>query len=177
MAKFFDDQGKEVEAFSKEELDAQVKAASEKAAADAKAAATPPAPPPPPAVPPATPGVDPVIAARLDRLEKQNAELVIGAAVTKYAGSDPEKAKTFRAKFDRLQGYEDTEAGLAERAADAAKLAFGTDAPSIDVTGLANAGGKSVDAGKTIAPTEADKAVQGALGISAEDVKKYGEKA
>lgn len=175
MSKFFDEQGNAVEAFSKEELDAQIKTASEKAIADLKAE-TPPAPPAPPVTPPATPGIDPAIAARLDRLEKQNSELRVSAAVSKYAGTDPEKAKTFRAKFDRLQGYEDSETGLAERAADAAKLAFGTDAPGIDVTGLANAGGKSVDAGKTIAPTEADKAVQGALGITAEDVKKYGEK-
>jgi hypothetical protein len=185
MAKFKDENGDEFEAFTQQELDAKAKElsdaaaakaveeyktanpaksadqiAAEKAAADAKALAD----------------NEPIakLSKTVEALQQQlNQERVSGFAKT-YAGNDQTKQTEFKSKFDRLTGYSDTPEGIAERAADAAKL-IGVDPKSVDIGGVSSTGsGRNVDSAGAVKITEADKIVQNALGISAEDVKKYG---
>lgn len=176
MVKLFDADGNEVEAFSQEELDAKLQdeitkkqqeadaAAAAKAEADRKAAES---------NDDKTKKTEAqLLAERLERLEKDNKQLRIEKLADQFAGNDPEKRKTFMSKFERLTGYEETADGFAERAQDAVKLAFG--APqSIDTTNLGNAGGRNINDVKHSPTTEVDKTIQAALGISADDVKKY----
>lgn len=185
MAKYTDADGNEVEAFTQEELDAKAKeladAAAAKAVEDYKAANP-------------TKTQEQIDAEKKAADEKSKAdnepiakltktvetlqqqlmqERVAGFART-YAGSDPAKQGEFKTKFDRLTGYPDTPEGIAERAADAAKL-IGIDPQTVDVGSVASTGGgRNIDSSKQVQATEADKVVQKVLGISAEDVKKYG---
>jgi membrane protein involved in colicin uptake len=185
MAKFKDENGDEFEAFTQQELDAKAKelsdaaavravedykaanpaksaeqVAAEKAATDAKTLAD----------------NEPItkLTKTVEALQQQlTQERVSGFAKT-YAGNDQAKQTEFKAKFDRLTGYSDTPEGVAERAADAAKL-IGVNPQSVDIGGIVGAGsGRNVDGAGAMKITEADKVVQNALGISAEDVKKYG---
>lgn len=180
MTKFYDEDGKEVEAFTKEELDAEIEkkkkadeeAAAKKAEEDAAAKK---------AQEDAAKAKEQegkkteaqLLAERLERLEKQNQELRVEKIADQFAGNDQEKRKSFISKFDRLTGYEETPEGLAERAADAARLAFGSDA-GIDTAGLGNAGGRNVNDAKQVQTTQQDKDIQSVLGISEADAKKYG---
>lgn len=93
-----------------------------------------------------------------------------------YAGADKAKQDEYKTAFSRLTGYESTPEGLAEQAVAAARL-IGIDPKTVDVSGVASTGNRNVDTGKPAVATEADKVVQKALGITAEDVKKFGEQA
>jgi len=90
-----------------------------------------------------------------------------------YAGGDVAKQAEFETKFGRLTGYADTAEGMAERAGDAARM-VGIDPAGFDVGSISGtSGGRNVGASPTVAQTDADKAVQKALGITPEDVTKY----
>ncbi len=164
MAIFKDAQGNDVEAYTKEEVEAQVVSASTSAVEDFKKNN----PPKQEHV------VDPKITETITSLQRKVGELQLSNHITKYTGGDAEKVAKFKSKFERLQGYEDTEAGLAERAADAARLAFG-DVASLDVSHLAAPGGKG-NGGGNQPPSEDDKLIKAALGITPDDVAKYGAK-
>lgn len=91
-----------------------------------------------------------------------------------YAGNDTKKQDEYKTKFGRLTGYAETPEGLAERASDAAKM-IGIDPTTVDVGDVAGTGGgRNIDSAAAVRQSEADTVVQKALGISVEDVKKYG---
>lgn len=169
MAKFFDEEGNEVTGFSQEELDAKVVEGITAKEADIRKAAVEEYTKNNP------PKSDDTLVARLQKLEDDNKSMRISSFATRFAGADVEKQTAFKTKFDRLTGYEETEAGWSERATDAAKLAFG-EAAGINIGDVAGAGGRNPDNVKQVAQTEADKQIQSVLGISAEDVTKYGNK-
>lgn len=181
MAKLFDENGNEVEALTLEE----VKAANEKALADYKKTEEDKKKADDDAVAAAKAAEDAARAAaqdpnaelgsRLTKIEQENRQLKIERLADKFAGNDPEKRAAFVQKFDRLTGYEESDAGLVERATDASKLAFGEN-PTIDIGAVAGTGGGRSIGDKEYTPTEGDKAVQEALNISAEDIAKYGKK-
>ena len=185
MAKFKNEIGEEFEAFTQEELDAKAKEAADAAAAkaveDYKTAN-----------PQKTPEQLIEEKKAVEDQAKKDAEPIeqlkktveglqatirardIGDYAKTYAGADAAKQVEFKAKFDRLTGYPDTQEGIAERAADAAKL-IGIDPKTVNIGDVAGTGsGRNVDGAGAVKETEADKLVQKALGISAEDVKKYG---
>jgi len=101
------------------------------------------------------------------RLEKD-------AIITRVAGQDAEKRTAFSLALDKLpeSSYGADEAGQAARIADATKLAFGTEAETVIPDGTG--GGRNVDTAPKTLDTATDKAIQKVLGISAEDVAKYG---
>lgn len=129
------------------------KAAADKAAAEGK------------------PVADPRVESALTRLERIEQERLADA----HAGNDPEKRSAFITKYNRLSGYPDTAEGIAERAADASKMAFG-ETPSVSVS--ADAGtGRQVDTKVQIKKTEADEALGKVMGITDADREKFGPKA
>lgn len=157
MTTYYDEQGNAVEAFSKEELEAQL--------AEKIKAVIPPAP-----------DLSPV----LDRLQKTESALYdmrVEKLADSYAGSDADKRQMFISKFGRLTGYEETVDGMAERARDAAKLAFDSVNTGASTAGITNVGGKSVDAEQNTGAqaSSADIELRKALGITEEDVSKYGK--
>lgn len=134
------------------------KAAADKKEADDKAAADLAA---------GKPVADPRIDATLSRLERLEHEKLADI----HAGADPEKRSAFLSKYGRLTGYPDTPEGIAERAADAVKMAFGA-APTVDVTADVGAG-RNVDQKTEIKKTEADVALGKVFGISDADREKF----
>lgn len=186
MAKFKNEAGEEVEAFTQEELDAQkaeaVEAAKAAAVEEYKAANPPKTAEQTAAEKKATDDAaaaanEPVakLAATVEKLERELGEARVAGFARTYAGADPAKQAEFTTKFGRLTGYADTPEGMVERAADAAKL-IGVDPASVDISGVTGTGGgRNVDGKPAPAATEADKIVQKALGITPEDVTKYGE--
>lgn len=98
----------------------------------------------------------------------------VGKFADKYSAGDPEKAKLFQEKYERLTGYEDTPDGISERAADAARLA-GLEPASVDIGAVSGTGtGRDISGTGTQKVSEADKAIRNMLGISEDDAKKYG---
>lgn len=180
MGKLFDENGDEVTAFTQEELDAAKKEAvtAAKTADEEAAAAT------------AKEKENADIAAadnatktdaqkleeRLARIEAENTKFRVEKLADQFAGDDKEKRIQFMSKFDRLTGYEDTPEGMAERASDAVRLAFGIEA-GVDTAGLGDSGGRGEDSKGVVQSTEADKDIQSMLGISSDDVQKYSKDA
>lgn len=164
MAKFFDENGNEVEAFSKEDLD---KAVSEAKAT--KVEVKPDETPKPAELPKE-------VLETINRLSVEVSGLKLDKYASMYAGNDPEKVKNFKDSYNKLTGYAVDDAGLEMRAKDAAKLAFGSDAV-VDVSEHAGGGQRSVDSKPAPQATADDKAVQAALGITPQDAEKYGKKA
>ncbi len=155
MTTYYDEQGNAVEAFSKEELEAQLASKlKEQAPVD--------------------------LSPMLERLQKTESALY-DMRVEKYAdihaGNDAEKREKFMAKFNRLTGYEESAEGLSERAKDAAKLAFDM-ATDQGLQGLADAGGKSINtSNQNNAPAnDIEAQLRRELGISDSDIEKYGKK-
>lgn len=177
MAKFKNENGEEFEAFTQEELDAKASelatAAAAKAVEDYKKAN--PAKKEEPVIEKKQDG-DPVakLAQTVEALQKQLLEEKVANFARTFAGSEATKQAEFKAKFERLTGYPETPEGLAERAADAARM-IGVNPSSVDISGVAGTGGgRNVDGTGKPAATEADKVVQKVLGITEADVKKYG---
>lgn len=185
MAKFKNENGEEFEAFTQEELDAKAKevadAAAAKAVEDYKTAN--PAKTVEQIAAEKKAADEAAVAANepMTKLAKELADVkakltsaeVAGFART-YAGADATKQSEFKNKFERLTGYADTAEGMAERAQDAARM-IGVNPVGVDISGVAGTGGgRNVDSAGVVQPTEADKIVQKALGITAEDAKKYG---
>lgn len=154
MATYYDEQGNAVEAFSKEELEAQL-------ATQAPA-------------PVEAPDLSPVLE-RLQKTESALYDMRVEKLADSYAGNDAEKRQAFTSKFGRLTGYEETTEGMAERAKDAAKLAFDTTDAGASTAGIADVGGRSIEGeGKTTAPSSSLEAeLRAALGITDKDVEKY----
>lgn len=93
------------------------------------------------------------------------------------ANLDADKKAEFDRRFNALAvGYDDTIEGQQKRAADAYLLATGQpyDANTINLTNLTAGVGSPVKPSAT--PTAADKDIQQVLGITEEDVNKYGNK-
>jgi hypothetical protein len=156
MAKYFDADGNEVEAFSKEDVE-KIK---QEAVAGVKAPDLP-----------FKPEDFETVRTTLGRVTAQLTEMRVGEYAKVYAGNDPEKVKAYKDSFGRITGYADDDAGFEARAKDAARLAFGTDAAvSVDTSGA----GRNVDTSKPAERSAEDKVIQSALGISEEDAKKYG---
>lgn len=156
MAKYFDADGNEVEAFSKED----VEKAKQEAAAGVK-------------VPdlPFKPEEFESIKSTLNTVTAQLHGMRVEKYAGMYAGNDPEKVKAYKDSFGRITGYADDDAGFEARAKDAARLAFGTDAAvTVDTSGA----GRNVDTTKSTERSAEDKVIQNALGITEEDVKKFG---
>lgn len=156
MTTYYDEQGNAVEAFSKEELEAQLAQVKKEN------------------VPQDAPDLSPV----LDRLQKTESalyEMRVEKLADSHAGNDADKRQAFVAKFGRLTGYEETAEGMAERAKDAAKLAFDTAGAGASTEGLSDAGGRGEEgSGGVVAPSSsADAELRAALGITDKDVEKY----
>lgn len=177
--KAFDKDGKEIDVFSQEELDAKLKeftdkTASEKAEADAKAAADKAA-----ADAAAAAGgnndevpawAKPIIAA-VDSLKSNHTQTYVEKVAT---GLDADKRKLVETKFAGLSGYDETPEGMARRAEDAYLLATGEkfNAGTVNVQNLMGSGGGRTATNDKVT-TEADKEIQSALGITAKDVEKF----
>ncbi len=177
MAKFKNEEGEEFEAFTADEVEAAKNAAIETAKAAAieeYKAANPPAAEGDGTAPTEVEQLKGLVMSLKQTMEQQT----VSGFAQQFAGADTAKQAEFKTKFDRLTGYPETPEGLAERAADAAKL-IGVEAPAgVDVGGLAGTGGgRNVDPATAVQATEADKVVQKALGITAEDVAKFGGEA
>lgn len=185
MAKFKNEEGEEFEAFSQEELDAKAKElsdaaaakaiedyknanpaktveqiAAEKKIADEKAVAD----------------SEPLakLAKELSDVKEKLSRAEVANLAKTYAGSDVEKQKSFTDMYSRLGGFEDSAEGVIARATAAAG-AVGIDVKSVDISGVSGTGGgRNVDVRNSPKATEADTVVQKALGITSEDVKKYG---
>lgn len=161
MTTYYDEQGNAVEAFSKEELEAQLaQVKKENVPQDASEQDAP--------------DLSPV----LDRLQKTESalyEMRVEKLADSHAGNDADKRQAFVTKFGRLTGYEETAEGMAERAKDAAKLAFDTAGEGASTEGLADAGGRGEEGGgKVVAPSSSAEAeLRDALGITDKDVEKY----
>lgn len=177
----FDKDGKPVEGvFSKEEVEAQVKAAADKAAADAKAASDAAIEAARVAAEAAGAGGDQIpewaktLVQKVDSLSNHNTQSYLGKVVT---GLDSDKAKEVEAKYASLTGYAETPEGLARRSEDAYLLATGQkyNAGTVNMGNLMASGqGKSNIDPKAI--TEVDKNINTALGNTPEDVAKFGKK-
>lgn len=161
MAKFFDENGNEVEAFTKEDVD--------KAVSEAKATKVEP----PTAAPAPLPKE---VLDTINRLSSEVGNLKLDRYVGMYAGNDPEKAKAFKENYNKLTGYSDDDTGFEMRAKDAAKLAFGSDTV-VDVGSHVAGGQRNVDAKPAAQVSADDKAIQAALGITPKDAETYGKKA
>jgi len=157
MTTYYDEQGNAVEAFSKEELEAQLASKLKENT-------------------PAQPDLSPVLE-RLQKTESALYEMRVEKYADIHAGNDAEKREKFMTKFGRLTGYEETANGLAERAKDAAKLAFDV-APTDDMSNLADAGSKGIDTKSQngVVTNDAEKELQKQLGITDADIEKYGDK-
>jgi len=181
--KAFDAEGKEIEVFSQEELDAKLKeftekTASEKAEADAKAAADKAAADAAAAaggnndeVPAwAKPIIDTV-----NSLKSNHTQTYVEKVAT---GLDADKRKLVETKFAGLTGYEETPEGMARRAEDAYLLATGEkfNAGTVNVQNLMSSGngGRTQTDNKVV--TETDKEIQSALGITSADAEKFAKK-
>lgn len=186
--KYKNENGEEFEAFSQEELDAKAKeladAAAAKAVEDYKTANPAKTTEQVAAEKVAKDAADAAANEPIARMAKELAEVkakltnaeVAGLART-YAGADATKQAEFKTMFGRLSGYEETSDGMAERA-KAAALAVGIDIKGVDISGVSSTGsGRNVDNANAPKATEADAVVQKVLGISAEDVKKFGASA
>lgn len=181
MPKLFDADGNEVEALTKEESEAAVAAAVEAAKVAAETAATEAATAAAAAAAAAEGGDDMPAWAKdlktsVERLATVQETGTRESLAAQYTGNDAEKTAAFMTKFDRLTGYADTKEGLAERAADAAKLAFG-EGKVVDVSSFAGtSSGRTVGAaGEKPLTTELDKKIQAPLGITAAMVEKHGD--
>lgn len=171
MAKYYDENGNEVtDVVSKTDSDAAVEAAKA-AAIDAYKTEHPE---------PVAPAAEEVKPSELQVLQDQITSLTGSltkekqdAAIRTYTGGDPDKEATLRAEFDRMTGYEDAGA----RAAAAAKVAFG-EVKVVNPTDFSGAGSGRTPDGANAAPLSrpVDLEIQKKLGISAEDVAKYGAK-
>lgn len=156
MATYYDEQGNAVEAFSKEELELQL---AEKIKENTVQA----------------PDLSPVLE-RLQKTESALYDMRVEKLADSFAGNDPEKRQSFINKFGRLTGYEETIDGMTERARDAAKLAFDTQNIAENTVGLADAGGKTINAtGNSQHVNQADDELRKLLGITDTDVEKYGK--
>lgn len=165
--------GTEIEVLTPEEAQAQAEAAVE----EYKKANPPVEEKPAEVTPPKVEGGDDPVAAltkTVEGLQTQLQQERLGKFAHTYAGADAEKQNAYKTAFTRLTGYEETPEGQQQRAADAARLAFGSDQPVVDVANLAptQTGGPSGD--KKPAQTEADATIQKALGITPEMVKTFG---
>ena len=164
MTTYYDEQGNAVEAFSKEELEAQLAAKLEEQQTTQAPA-------------PESQDMSPVLA-RLQKTENDLYQMRVEKYADIHAGNDAEKREKFMAKFGRLTGYEETPDGIAERARDAAKLAFDDAQAAASTADLANAGGRNVNvAPQGAAPAnDAEAQLRKELGISDDDVEKYSKK-
>lgn len=169
--------GTEIDVFTQEEVDAKAKEAADKAAAEAldaykKEHPEDPTPNPkeedqPPAW--AKPLIDKVAALDGNQTKSHLSRVLNGL--------DADKQKEVEAKFETLTtGYDSTPDGLARRAEDAYLLATGAkfEGDAFNMGNLGAAGGQKPAIGDSAAQTATDKTVQTALGITPEDVKKYG---
>lgn len=179
--KAFDKDGKEIEVFSQEELDAKIKEAGEKAAADALAAAEAKAKADADAAAAAAgqggneipEWAKPIVAA----VQSLSQNHTMGYVDKVATGLDADKRKEVEAKFASLTGYEETPEGMARRAEDAYLLATGErfNAGTVNMGNLMASGSGRTDTDPKV-QTETDKNVQAALGISQADVEKFGKK-
>lgn len=169
----FDKDGNPVEGvFTQEELDAKIKEAVEAQSA----AVVPPAPETPPA--PTTPDEPPAWAKglieRIDRLDGNQQS----AVVKNYTvGLDADKQKEFQANYEKLAGYDNTQDGMDRRAQDAYLLTTGQrfNSEAVDMKSVAAGFGGAGNPNSPVKPTGEQKAIQDALGITEDDVKKYGQ--
>lgn len=178
----YDADGKEIEGLMTPE---EVKTANEKAVSDFKAqqeadaaAATTKKAEDDAAIEAAKNTPDPVAEVKktVDALQATFVAERLERTAQRFAGDDAEKQGAYKTAFSRLSGYADTPEGQAEHAAAAARLAFGDD-KTVDVGSMSGTGGgRNVDEKPRALTTDADKALQGALGITPEDVEKYGPK-
>lgn len=183
--KAFDAQGKEIEVFSQEELDAKIKEASDKALADAKTQAEADA-----KAAADKAAADAAAAAGgnndevpawakpiIDTVNSLKSNHTQGYVEKVANGLDADKRKLVETKFAGLSGYEETPEGMARRAEDAYLLATGEkfNAGTVNVQNLMGAGGGRTQGGDKVT-TEADKDIQSALGITPADVEKYTKK-
>lgn len=179
--KAFDKDGNEIDVFSQEELDAKIKETIDaQAAADADAKAKADADAAAAAAAAAASKNDEVpewakqIIAKVENLSTNHTMSYIDKVT---GGVDSDKKKAISEKFNSLSGYDETPEGMARRAEDAYLLATGEkfNANVVNINNLAAAGGGRTQT-DVKAVTEADKAVQSALGITPADVEKFGKK-
>lgn len=187
MAKFKNDAGEEVEALTADEVTAKVKEASEAAAAkaieDYKKANPAKTPEEIAADKKAADDKAKADAEPIAKLTKDLAEVSsklrgkeIADLARTYAKGDVDKQKSFTEMFGRLTGFENTPEGMIAQA-EAAAGAVGINVKSVNVGDVSGTGaGRNVDAAGKPVTSEADKAIQAALGIKPEDAVKYAPK-
>lgn len=95
----------------------------------------------------------------------------------KFAPGDPDKQKEILANIDRVTGFEDTPEGMVQQAEAAARMA-GIDTAGVNVSDVSATGsGRNIDVADAKKTSEIDESLQKGLGISKEDVEKYGKEA
>lgn len=175
MAKFFDAEGNEVEAFTTEEVAAQAQTVAEAALEKYKAE---------------NPQKEDVVVAPADTTPDPVAELTktvktlqdtirskeIKEIARTYAPGDVEKQKVIEQNFGRLTGFEETPEGFSQQAEAAARMS-GVDTTGVSVGDVSGTGGgRNIDIPGQKQQTEVDKNVQTVLGITPEMVEKYSGK-
>lgn len=168
MPKYYDENGNEVtDVVSKTDSDAAIEAAKIAAIDTYKVEH-----PEPVVQTEDTTAVD-ALKTQIDTLTKDLAKKDQDAAIARFTGGDTDKEALVRAEFDKMGGYEDVGA----RAAAAAKVALG-EAKVVNVGDYSGAGSGRAEGGQGNAPLSrpVDLDLQKKLGISAEDVVKYGPK-
>lgn len=112
---------------------------------------------------------------QLDALNSNQTATVLD----KYtSGLDADKVDDFKAKYDNLQGYDNSPEGMQRRAEDAYLLATGEryDSSSVNMQNIAASSGGAANISESNTKfTAQDKEIQKALGITEEDVEKYGK--
>lgn len=190
--KIKDAEGNEHEIQTKEEFDAAVAEGVKNATEDLQKTVTdlsakfdqkppenqPPAGDPPKNDPPKNEDEPPAWAKALQEqvnlLSNNQSHSVLG----RFTGSVSEdQRKEIQEKYNAMTGYENTPEGLEARASDAYTLVVGRrpEESGVNLGNVNAAGGAPAGGGDGgYQPTESDKELQKALGVSEDDVKKYG---
>lgn len=113
------------------------------------------------------------LTATVASLQKQIRDKDLAVLATGFAKGDTAKRDEIVKNFDKLTGFEATPEGFALQAEAAARMT-GIDTTGIDVGAFSGtSSGRSVDASVGSKTTEKDAAIQKELGITAEDITKY----
>ena len=183
MADFFDEKGEKVEGvMTKDEYEAALAEAAKKAGEDAVAAYKKDHPDVPAQDAPKPADADVSVQLKeltetVGTLKKGQEETLVSGLASRYAGSDAAKQSEYKKAWNQLTGFADTPEGIEDRSKAAARLAFGSDTPAVNVNDVAGTGsGRNVDEKGNRIKTDGDKVMERLFGISDADREKYGPK-
>lgn len=118
---------------------------------------------------------------KLNKIQSNMTESVKGKFLAQFSKGNKEVSDKIDLKFQNLMKtgeYQNTEEGISQAMADAATLVNGSrPSPSImdNMAGAGSRGNGGGEAAKKV-ETENEVAMRAPLGITAEDIKKYGDK-